>query len=251
MKSILFFFLFLVSHIFAVKVAAGQLIYINVIDEVVYFSTDEAKTSTPSCVIAASAEQWTVSLNNKTGRALYALLVTAMSAKQDVSIESAGDCNDAPGVERAEGVSAVAAKENEAINTESRNVSFMGYTNNVSGKFARTAYKHPVLAASELCQAKYPGARVMLWDDYVSIIAEYPNSEDIWFLDIVNREKDGLVVLKSGDEFTGNSSSSPRNFTCSSWTTEDRYGYTGFILQRSGRFHKRACHYVSALACVK
>ncbi|SFD64883.1 hypothetical protein [Pseudoalteromonas denitrificans] len=114
MKSTWFVFLFLTSHVLSFNATAmGNITYLNVIDEVVYFSTDKIKPSTPSCAITASAEQWTVSLNNRTGRALYALLVTAMAAKQAISIESSGDCNDIDGIERARGISLVKPNETE------------------------------------------------------------------------------------------------------------------------------------------
>ncbi|SFD76197.1 hypothetical protein [Pseudoalteromonas denitrificans] len=122
MKSTWFVFLFLTSHVLSFNATAmGNITYLNVIDEVVYFSTDKIKTSTPSCAKTANAEQWTVSLNNRTGRALYALLVTAMAAKQAISIESSGDCNHIDGIESAKGVTIATSglnnQESEQIDT--------------------------------------------------------------------------------------------------------------------------------------
>ncbi|WP_281560848.1 hypothetical protein [Thalassomonas sp. RHCl1] len=91
--------------------AAGKITYLNVVDDTVYFTTDEAKASTPGCVVTENAQQWTVSLNNKTGRALYSLLVTAMAGKQAINVETGADCGDITGIERAKGISLQPATE--------------------------------------------------------------------------------------------------------------------------------------------
>ncbi|WP_281560847.1 hypothetical protein [Thalassomonas sp. RHCl1] len=100
-------YLLLLAGLFAATpaLAAGKITYLNVVDDVVYFTTDEAKVSAPACVVAENAQQWTVSLNNKTGRALYSLLVTAMAGKQAINIETGSDCGDISGIERAKGIS--------------------------------------------------------------------------------------------------------------------------------------------------
>ena len=85
--------------------AAGNITYLNVVDDIVYFTTDEVKAGMPSCVVAENAELWAVSLNHKTGRALYSLLVTAMAGKQAINVESGADCGDIAGIERAKGIS--------------------------------------------------------------------------------------------------------------------------------------------------
>ena len=88
--------------------AAAQINYLNVDSEAVYFSTAEVKpTTAPQCAVAATNDRYAVSLNTKTGRAIYSLLITAMASKQSVSIESAQDCADIEGLERAKGVTIV------------------------------------------------------------------------------------------------------------------------------------------------
>jgi hypothetical protein len=88
--------------------AAATVNYLNVDGDAVHFSTNEAKSAvSPSCVIAETNDRFTVSLQSEAGRAMYSLLITAMASKQAVTIESALDCTDIEGVERAKGVSIV------------------------------------------------------------------------------------------------------------------------------------------------
>jgi hypothetical protein len=85
--------------------AEATLTSLKVKEDIVYFSTDEAKIDiSPSCMAAENADKWTLSLNTSTGKAIYALLVTATADKRKVTIESAGDCADVTGFERAIGV---------------------------------------------------------------------------------------------------------------------------------------------------
>lgn len=88
--------------------AAGQINYLNIDNDAVYFSLNEDKAeSSPSCVAADTAEQFAVSLRTEVGRAMYSLLITAMSSEQAVSVKSALDCVDVEGFERAKAVSIV------------------------------------------------------------------------------------------------------------------------------------------------
>ena len=106
MKSILLALALFISQGVAVDaLAAGKITYLNVVDDTVYFATDETKGSTPACVAFETTEQWTVSLSNKTGRAIYSLLVTAMAGKQAINVETGDDCGDIAGIERAKGIS--------------------------------------------------------------------------------------------------------------------------------------------------
>ncbi|WP_448566714.1 hypothetical protein [Thalassotalea ganghwensis] len=80
--------------------------YLNVEANKVTFSLTENKThSMPSCAITETNQQYGVSLLTESGRAMYSLLITAMSTKQAVSVVSANDCADVDGVERALSVS--------------------------------------------------------------------------------------------------------------------------------------------------
>jgi hypothetical protein len=90
--------------------AAAQVNYLNVDGNAVHFSISEAKAITsPSCVIAETNNRFSVSLQSEAGRAMYSLLITAMASKQAVTVESAQDCADITGVERAKGLSIVPA----------------------------------------------------------------------------------------------------------------------------------------------
>lgn len=87
---------------------AQQINYLNVEGSDVYFSTTTSKAaSAPSCAAAATNEQYAISLNTESGKAIYSLLITAMASKQGVNVLSANDCADVTGVERAKGVSMV------------------------------------------------------------------------------------------------------------------------------------------------
>ena len=86
--------------------AAALVDYLNVDGNAVHFSIAESKTQTPpQCAVAETNDKFAVSLNTEAGRAMYSLLITAMSTKQGVSVKTAGDCADIAGIERASSVS--------------------------------------------------------------------------------------------------------------------------------------------------
>ena len=105
-KSVVFISLLLTYSLFALDAdAAGKVNYLNVDGDYVHFATTEAKTSaSPECVIAGTNEHFTTSLKTESGRAIYSLLITAMTTEQGVSVTSAQDCNDVAGIERAKAV---------------------------------------------------------------------------------------------------------------------------------------------------
>jgi hypothetical protein len=81
--------------------AAGSLNYLDVNQGVVYFSTEQAKIATsPTCVDAAQAEKWALSLESDNGRAMYSMLMTAMATRMKIGVETASDCNAVTGFER-------------------------------------------------------------------------------------------------------------------------------------------------------
>lgn len=85
--------------------AEGLLTSLKVKNDIVYFSTDEAKTTqSPACMATENSNKWAMSLNTATGRAVYALLVTANADNRKVSVESANDCIDVGDFERAAGL---------------------------------------------------------------------------------------------------------------------------------------------------
>ncbi|MDF2176849.1 hypothetical protein P2G88_01110 [Aliiglaciecola sp. CAU 1673] len=86
--------------------AGGQVNYLNIQGNTVVFSTDESKLPpSPACVVSAQQDKWAVSLQSEAGRAVYALLITALSGKLPIDVTSAQDCADADGIERPETLS--------------------------------------------------------------------------------------------------------------------------------------------------
>ncbi|WDE04083.1 hypothetical protein SG34_022385 [Thalassomonas viridans] len=86
--------------------AAAKVSYLNVDGDNVHFATAEAKAvASPSCVAAETSERFAVSLRTEAGRAMYSLLITAMSSGQPVTVISGQDCADVFGLERAQSVS--------------------------------------------------------------------------------------------------------------------------------------------------
>ncbi|MFT5756078.1 MAG: hypothetical protein ACI9LM_000790 [Alteromonadaceae bacterium] len=101
------FLISLLTFLISLEVlASSKISQLNVEGDVVYFSTSESKSvNNPSCVSVENAERWSTSLDNKSGRALYALLVSAVSSNANIEVTSANDCSIVTGVERALGVS--------------------------------------------------------------------------------------------------------------------------------------------------
>ncbi|WP_281560846.1 hypothetical protein [Thalassomonas sp. RHCl1] len=272
MKSTLFTLVFLIGQSIAFDVqAAGKITYLNVVDDTVYFTTDKVKASTPSCVVTENAEQWTVSLNNKTGRALYSLLVTAMAGKQAINIETGADCGDIAGIERAKGISLQPSSETSSAGQ----VQWAGYTSAVRGHFVYQdgVRKSPVLAATGLCQQLWPKSRVMLWNDYLSILSTYPHTNEIWFLDALEAASEAntneyngklssgaLLAFKNGQTKTlnyyGNDTSNLNQnvsyntqYSCSDWTSSTS-GSKGMVMTVNGEFTNLYCNNYRKLACV-
>ncbi|MBQ4880066.1 hypothetical protein J8M21_22910 [Pseudoalteromonas luteoviolacea] len=100
-------FLCLLFSIFSIHVfSAAQIIQLNVSDNNVRFAIDEEKTHTlPSCAHASKRNEYSFSLNNEQGRAMYSMLITALAGELPISVESANDCLAIVDVERAKGVS--------------------------------------------------------------------------------------------------------------------------------------------------
>lgn len=70
-------------------------------DNMVTFTTLPAKPDTGlACVDSSLKDTWASAIDTYTGRALYTMLVTAVSANLDVEIDSSGDCKDASNIER-------------------------------------------------------------------------------------------------------------------------------------------------------
>lgn len=87
--------------------ASDTLASLNVEGDIVLFSTINGKSSTLTCVTTDNNNLWSVSLNQKSGRALYAVLVAALSGNNSIEVTSGNDCADTSGVERAFGVNVI------------------------------------------------------------------------------------------------------------------------------------------------
>jgi len=87
--------------------AASKVDYISVDGNIVYFTTTEGKTTaSPTCVVNEKQDLWTISLLTSNGRALYSLLATALAGDLAVTVRSAQNCGDTPGIERAKSIAA-------------------------------------------------------------------------------------------------------------------------------------------------
>lgn len=88
-----------------VALAGGKLTDLQIDKEVVIFSTTQIKPlPNLACVANDAADKWTASLKTESGRAIYSLLVTALSKNLALEVSGAGDCADKDGIERSEGV---------------------------------------------------------------------------------------------------------------------------------------------------
>ncbi|AIY67415.1 hypothetical protein [Pseudoalteromonas piratica] len=245
--------------------ANAKISYLNVDGNNVHFALASDKTHTiPSCAIAETNQHYGVSLLTEAGRAMYSLLITAMSSKQAVSVVSGNDCSDVEGVERAKSVILTPQVES----TESAKLRWVGYTTPVNGAFNRSTGSGAIRTASEMCAAQYEGSRVMLWDDYINVINQYPHSESVWLLDaiqtigVANSGHYGIqetLVLKSSETLIYESSGSSRNFSywslranasCSDWESNSN-GAKGISLTAVGKLVIESCSSSLKISCVK
>ena len=93
----------LTSVLLASQVAAqAKLTSLKVQEDVVYFAIEGEKTeASPSCMAAENSSKWTLSLNSASGKAMYALLVTASADDRAITVTTSNDCGDVIGYERA------------------------------------------------------------------------------------------------------------------------------------------------------
>ena len=100
--------------------ASGSINFLEVDNDVVLFSTSEAKVATsPACVAQENSNLWTVPLASDSGRAIYSLILTSIAKGEGVAlnIESAQDCADKTGIERASKVSLIVNSGNNSISS--------------------------------------------------------------------------------------------------------------------------------------
>ncbi|MCV2883401.1 hypothetical protein OE749_01650 [Aestuariibacter sp. AA17] len=81
--------------------SAGSLTTLDVQENVVFFETSETKATSLSCVSADNAALYSLSLTSDSGKAMYAMLMTAMASGKAIEVTSAGDCGVVDKVERA------------------------------------------------------------------------------------------------------------------------------------------------------
>jgi len=87
------------------SLAAGKINYLDINGDTLTFSTSEDKIGDIlECTYAESNHRWGISLSTNAGQGIYSLLIAAKSNNLAISVESAGDCNDAPGLERPKSV---------------------------------------------------------------------------------------------------------------------------------------------------
>jgi hypothetical protein len=249
--------------------SAGTVDFLKIDKDIVLFSTTEVKTdASPTCVNAGNADKWAVSLKSESGRAIYSLLVTAMAKDLGLDVESANDCADAEGLERASGVNMIPVVSDE----DTGKVKWAGYTNSILPHFGAGNDSSAFTGGSKICNTKYPGSRLMMWDDYVQIINEYPATSDIWFIDAVEavsnafsnnyqdqRQQNELLIFKNGGSFYRVAESKYANYSsakhayaysCNNWTSANS-GYGGLMMYKEGKIISRSCDNYYPLACVK
>ncbi|MCV2883404.1 hypothetical protein OE749_01665 [Aestuariibacter sp. AA17] len=101
--------------------SAGSLTTLDVQENVVFFETSETKATSLSCVSSDNAALYSLSLNSDSGKAMYAMLMTAMSSGKAIEVISAGDCGIVDKVERAASI-----KFSEASMTATNKSQFNG-----------------------------------------------------------------------------------------------------------------------------
>lgn len=86
---------FLAFDAFAEKVS-----FVEVKDNIVYFSTDQAiNQPVPECVLEPSKYLWTINLSTLQGQGQYSTLLLAINRNISIQIEPSGICHDVVGVE--------------------------------------------------------------------------------------------------------------------------------------------------------
>ena len=233
----------------SMRIAAGQVNHLDVNGNMVVFGTDAAKSAaSPACMDAANADKWAVSLNSESGRAIYSMLMTATVTKMAVTVESAGDCADQPGFERAVGVELDVA----ASSQNSAKVEWAGYTALTTGDFETASGRQtsPLVEGTKKCAAMYSGSRLMLWEDFVQLSNEYPMTENVWIIDGVQGRLDSHIITRDGQDVSYSESSRPGATSCYGWNSSGGTHY-GLMMNRYGAFSLGKCNSQFRLACVK
>ncbi|MGJ8681718.1 hypothetical protein [Paraglaciecola sp.] len=123
-------FTLLTVFISVVSNAAGTIDFLEVDNDVVLFSTTEAKIGVrPNCVTEENEGLWSTSLASDSGRAMYSLILTAAASQGNMAltVESAGDCSVSSGYERVEKLNLVVASQALGANSSGRGFSIGVY----------------------------------------------------------------------------------------------------------------------------
>ena len=118
--------------------AAAKVDYLNVVEDIVYFSTAEEKpVASPSCVAAENASQYAISLSSQNGRTLYSLLATALAGNLNVTVVSALDCAVVDGFERAFSISVAPTTLSQSTPSSGGGKGFYLFTGDGATKIGR------------------------------------------------------------------------------------------------------------------
>ncbi len=107
MKTWQLIIIFGLSSVSLFGFSASQLTEIKIENDILYFSTVENQSASPSCVLAENNGEWAVSMNAEPGKSSYLALMTAAASGQNVEVVSANDCADAAGFERPNSIAVV------------------------------------------------------------------------------------------------------------------------------------------------
>lgn len=131
MKIALYLFLFFTFT----SLASGKITYLDVSNNTAVFSTTSEKThALPSCVAGNLQDKWAIALDTDTGKASYALLMTALAADKAIAIESAQDCADADGYERPARIISQTASEDASETNANGNIGIYRHDGSFVGK---------------------------------------------------------------------------------------------------------------------
>ena len=93
MKKLVLVVGLMMSHIVSAGSGGGKIQMIMAhSDDIVIFQT-ETNTNKATCSTAGEGSQWAISLQSKTGEAMYSLLLTAQSQGKSIGVHGTGDCS--------------------------------------------------------------------------------------------------------------------------------------------------------------
>ncbi|WP_125784025.1 hypothetical protein [Pseudoalteromonas rubra] len=161
----------LAGTLLSIHAQAGNITELKVDGNTVLFKTSDAKSHPiPECVTADNKAYWAIDLHTLAGQAKYSTLVTAMSAKAQVTVTSAQACLTMVAAEQVQSIAMVQPAQPALPKS-----GFAGVTFSLDGDFAKSYNLPALLALDKRCDKSFRGSRVMLWDDYRSMHGNYPD----------------------------------------------------------------------------